>query len=270
MAVSPKITSLAVAFAKEWENATFEKRESQVFLRDFFNVFGITVVPSEHLEYAVNVGYIDCLIKAKIAVEMKSKGENLDKAFEQLKEYVQCLPEEYVPQILMDCDFETIILNFGKKRVGFKTKELRKHLDLFSCLLEGDEDPKLRERMEASVKAAEKMAKLHDALKACGYEGHDLESVVPKDKLSYILGNPPFVGARIMSSEQKDDILRIWGSKFKGVGNLDYVTAWYKKAVDYIRAANIRCAFVSTNSITQGEQAALKNLIVLKKRKSIL
>jgi len=85
----------------------------------------------------------------------------------------------------------------------------------------------------------------------------DWESVVSGRKLNYILGNPPFVGARIMSVEQKDDMTHIFGSKFKGIGNLDYVTAWYKKAVNYIRATNIKCAFVSTNSITQGEQVAL-------------
>ena len=84
----------------------------------------------------------------------------------------------------------------------------------------------------------------------------DWGSVVPKQELNYILGNPPFVGARIMSSEQKDDILHIFGEKFKGVGNLDYVTAWYKKAADYTRTTNIKCALVSTNSITQGEQVS--------------
>ncbi|GBU21910.1 hypothetical protein R80B4_01812 [Fibrobacteres bacterium R8-0-B4] len=83
------------------------------------------------------------------------------------------------------------------------------------------------------------------------------EDIVPKKELNYILGNPPFAGARIMSLEQKDDMKHIFGSKFKGIGNLDYVTAWYKKAAVYIRATYIRCAFVSTNSITQGEQVAL-------------
>ena len=85
----------------------------------------------------------------------------------------------------------------------------------------------------------------------------DWESCVPENELSYILGNPPFVGARFMSSMQKEDMMHIFGDKFKGVGNLDYVTAWYKKTADYIKTANIKCSFVSTNSITQGEQVAL-------------
>ncbi len=91
-------------------------------------------------------------------------------------------------------------------------------------------------------------------------EGNALEidwnSIVRVDKLTYIMGNPPFVGARIMSSIQKDEVLRVF-SKIKGAGNLDYVSAWYKKAADFIIKSNIRCAFVSTNSITQGEQVPI-------------
>ncbi len=84
----------------------------------------------------------------------------------------------------------------------------------------------------------------------------DWETVVPKDKLNYIMGNPPFVGARLMSKEQKDDLLSVFGSKWKNAGNLDYVACWYKKACDYIQSTEIRTAFVSTNSISQGDQVA--------------
>ena len=80
----------------------------------------------------------------------------------------------------------------------------------------------------------------------------DWESVVPKNKLNYILGNPPFVGARWMSKEQKQDVLDIFGSKWNGVGDLDYVCCWNKKAADYIHNTEIKTALVSTNSITQG------------------
>ena len=84
----------------------------------------------------------------------------------------------------------------------------------------------------------------------------DWESVVKKDELDYIMGNPPFVGARMMSVEQKEDMNNIF-EKLKGVGNLDFVSAWYKKACEYISNTNIECAFVSTNSICQGEQVAI-------------
>lgn len=86
----------------------------------------------------------------------------------------------------------------------------------------------------------------------------DWESVVPKSDLNYILGNPPFVGARWMSKEQKKDVLDIFGSKWNGVGDLDYVCCWYKKAAEYIQNTEIKTALVSTNSITQG--GAVTNL----------
>lgn len=84
----------------------------------------------------------------------------------------------------------------------------------------------------------------------------DWNDVVPKEKLSYIMGNPPFVGARLMDQNQKKDILNIFGTKWKNAGNLDYVACWYKKASDYIINTNIRVALVSTNSICQGESVA--------------
>lgn len=75
-------------------------------------------------------------------------------------------------------------------------------------------------------------------------------------KFDYIMGNPPFSGARWMGKDQKQDVLDIFGSKWDGVGDLDYVTCWYKKANDYIKGTNVKCAFVSTNSITQGGAVA--------------
>lgn len=89
----------------------------------------------------------------------------------------------------------------------------------------------------------------------------DWESVVPKEKLNYIMGNPPFVGARLMNTIQKDDVLSIFDG-VKNNGNLDYVSCWYKKAADMMTSTEIRTALVSTNSITQGEQVAIlwKNL----------
>ena len=86
----------------------------------------------------------------------------------------------------------------------------------------------------------------------------DWESVVPKEKLSYIMGNPPFVGARMMDqdSEQKEDVKRIFGD-IKDVQDLDYVTCWYKLAAKMIYNTKIKAAFVSTNSICQGAQVPI-------------
>ena len=72
----------------------------------------------------------------------------------------------------------------------------------------------------------------------------------------YIIGNPPFVGARQMNSEQKEDVIHIFGEKWKNVGNLDYVCCWYMKGFQSTRIGHPQIAFVSTNSICQGEQVA--------------
>ena len=88
----------------------------------------------------------------------------------------------------------------------------------------------------------------------------DWAEVVPKDKLDYIMGNPPFVGYSLQSKSQKDDILNIYvdekGKPYKTAGKIDYVAGWYFKAAQLMEGTSIRTAFVSTNSITQGEQVA--------------
>lgn len=70
----------------------------------------------------------------------------------------------------------------------------------------------------------------------------DWASLCPPSKLDYIMGNPPFIGARLMSKEQKDDLLGVFGPKWKNLGNLDYVSGWYKKAADYMKAASGKSA----------------------------
>ncbi len=72
----------------------------------------------------------------------------------------------------------------------------------------------------------------------------------------YIIGNPPFVGARLMSPEQKDDMLYVFGKDWKNLGNIDYVGAWYKRSAELMKGTSIQTALVSTNSISQGEQVA--------------
>ncbi len=84
----------------------------------------------------------------------------------------------------------------------------------------------------------------------------DWEEIVPKDELSYILGNPPFSGSKIMDQEQRGDIISVFND-MKSAGTLDYVSGWYIKAAHYIHGTKIKCAFVSTNSITQGEQVGI-------------
>ena len=82
----------------------------------------------------------------------------------------------------------------------------------------------------------------------------DWQIVIANNRLSYIMGNPPFIGGMMMTKEQKADIVTLLGNT-KGVGELDYVSGWYKKAMDYMKGTSIAAAFVSTNSICQGQQA---------------
>lgn len=84
----------------------------------------------------------------------------------------------------------------------------------------------------------------------------DWNNVISKSRLNYVMGNPPFVGARWMNKDQKKDMEYVFQG-IKDFGNLDFVTAWYKKASDYILNTDICVSFVSTNTITQGEQPAI-------------
>ncbi|MEI7911425.1 MAG: DNA methyltransferase [Verrucomicrobiota bacterium] len=83
----------------------------------------------------------------------------------------------------------------------------------------------------------------------------DWNTVLPPEQCSYVLGNPPFVGSKLLTPEQKADVQSVFGGKLAGV--VDFVGGWYRLAVNYcLGNPTIRCAFVSTNSITQGEQVA--------------
>jgi len=84
----------------------------------------------------------------------------------------------------------------------------------------------------------------------------DWEGIVSKNELSFVLGNPPFIGSNIMKQSQRDQIVKLFDNTAGG-GTLDYVTGWYIKAAKYIQDTKIKVAFVSTNSIVQGEQTSL-------------
>lgn len=178
-----EIQANAVAFSKRWKDARREEALAQTFEKEFLSVFGIDDALSVgEYEYRVHLddghnGYIDFYWPKKIAIEFKTRGKDLNKAYTQLKEYVLHLPGEDMPDLLMVCDFETIVLhhrNTGES-VRFKTQDLRKHIKQFADIA-GYETTRIYEnQVEVNVQAAEKMARLHDALKAHGYEGHPLE-----------------------------------------------------------------------------------------------
>lgn len=92
----------------------------------------------------------------------------------------------------------------------------------------------------------------------------DWEKVVSKNKLNYIMGNPPFIGKKEQNENQKNELKMLY-LNHKGIGKLDYVTGWYAKAIEFIRSTKIEVAFVSTNSITQGEQVPVLWSYLIKK-----
>lgn len=85
----------------------------------------------------------------------------------------------------------------------------------------------------------------------------DWNTVCPASQLSYIIGNPPFVGKKEQTREQKAELVALFDKKAKGIGNIDYVSGWYKKALTLMEGTDCQAAFVSTNSITQGEQVPI-------------
>ena len=93
------------------------------------------------------------------------------------------------------------------------------------------------------------------------YEGNALRmnwaDIVKPYELNYIMGNPPFIGAMYSTKEQKKELKQVFGASIKKPGEIDYVAGWYKKAADYMQGTTIKTAFVSTNSISQGQQVSL-------------
>ena len=84
----------------------------------------------------------------------------------------------------------------------------------------------------------------------------DWKTVLPPGQCSYVLGNPPFVGKHYQNKEQRADLVHVFRD-FKNTGDIDYVTAWFYRAAEYIQDTQIKVGFVATNSITQGEQVPI-------------
>ena len=173
----------AVAFSKRWKEAANEEAQAQSFIADFMRVFGVEDPEAMgDFEFKVplsdgRTGYIDYLWKTKIAIEMKSRGKDLGQAYRQLQGYMKSLPESEAPDLWLVCDFENMQLSRRSTNeiFDFKTKDLRKHIKRFADIAGYETERAREEQTEVNVKAAEKMARLHDSLKAHGYDGHNLQ-----------------------------------------------------------------------------------------------
>lgn len=178
-----EISVRAAKFAQDWENTEREEAESQSFLIDFFHVLGVERKRVAIFEHKVKCadggnGYIDLFWKGHILIEMKSRGKDLAKAYEQAKRYADSLPHHEFPRAILVCDFEHwhfYDLTQDAKLSAFTLAELPQHIHLFHYLA-GYEQRAYQEEDPVNVQAAELLGKLHDRLKAIGYEGHPLEA----------------------------------------------------------------------------------------------
>ena len=178
-----EIQANALAFSKKWQDAKSEEAEAQGFLIDFLRVFGVDEpMQVGDFEYKVpltsgKTGYIDYVWKGKIAIEMKTRGKSLDLAYNQLQNYMQHLPHEEIPDLWLVCDFENMQLRRRSTSEiwDFKKKDLCRHIKKFADIAGYTTERTHEDQVEVNVKAAERMAKLHDTLKTHGYEGHELE-----------------------------------------------------------------------------------------------
>ena len=176
-----EIKNRAIAFSQEWQEETSENAEAKSFWDSFFNVFGISRKRVATFEHSVKKldnkqGFIDLLWKGVILVEHKSKGKNLDKAYEQAIDYFPGLEEHELPKYILVSDFQRFRLYDLEtdENTEFELKDLVNNVHLFDFIagykkrIYKDEDP-------VNIQAAELMGELHDRLENIGYIDHELE-----------------------------------------------------------------------------------------------
>jgi hypothetical protein len=171
----------AARFADEWKIAHYERGESQTFYNEFFEVFGVTRKRVASFEEPVKRlgnerGFIDLLWKGVLIVEQKSAGKNLIRAKQQALDYFPGLKEHELPRHVLVSDFQTFELHDLEEdtTVRFPLRDLPNHIENFGFIL-GVQKRTFRDQDPVNIQASEIMGRLHDALKASGYEGHDLE-----------------------------------------------------------------------------------------------
>lgn len=186
-----EIKDRALNFSKEWADTSNEEADAKPFLVEFFNVFGISSKRVGTFEHRVKKldekdGYIDLLWKGTILIEMKSRGKNLDKAYQQAIDYTHGLKQHELPKYILVSDFENFRLFDLEedKHIEFKLNDLVSNVQHFGYIL-GYQKKVYKEQDPANIKAAELMGKLHDRLKEIGYTGHPLE--VYLDRILFLM-----------------------------------------------------------------------------------
>lgn len=176
-----EIKNRALIFSQEWQGEISEKAESQSFWNDFFNVFGISRRRVATFEESVKKlgnkqGFIDLFWKGVILIEHKSRGKNLDKAYQQAIDYFPNLQEFELPKYILVSDFERFRLYDldSNNNHEFLLKDFINYVHLFDFIA-GYKKREYKEGDPVNIQAAELMGELHDRLLNIGYDGHNLE-----------------------------------------------------------------------------------------------
>ena len=176
-----EIKDRALKFSREWGDESAESAEAKSFLDAFFNVFGVPRKRVATFEQRIKKldgrsGYIDLLWKGILLIEQKSRGKDLDRAFQQAKDYFPGLKDRDAPRYILVSDFARFRLydlEEGKQH-EFTLAEFYKNVRLFGFIA-GYQTTAYQEQDPVNIQAAERMGRLHDKLKEIGYEGHHLE-----------------------------------------------------------------------------------------------
>ena len=176
-----EIRARALTFSKEWGDAVSEKAEAQPFWISFFDIFGVSRRRVAAFEKSARKtdgtdGYIDLLWKGVLLIEHKSRGKNLDRAYEQALDYFPGLKNRELPRYVLVSDFARFRLHDldEDEQHEFALEDLHKNIHRFGFIA-GYTTHKIEEQDPVNIQAAELMGKLHDALLGIGYAGHDLE-----------------------------------------------------------------------------------------------
>ena len=176
-----EIKSRARAFSKHWADAKDADAEAKPFLIDFFEIFGITNKRIARFEHAVKKfggkqGFVDLFWPGVLLVEMKSRGRNLTRAYNQAMDYFDGIRESDLPRYILVSDFARFALTDLENgtTLEFSLENLHKEVKNFGFIA-GYTTQIITPQDPINIKAAERMGKLHDALKDIGYAGHALE-----------------------------------------------------------------------------------------------
>ena len=176
-----EIRARAAAFAQEWAGEGYEKGQTQLFYRDFFEVFGMPVRRVASFEAPVKNlgakrGFIDLFWRGVMLVEQKSVGRDLVKAKQQALDYFPGLKDADLPRYILLSDFQTFELYDldEDESIAFALAELPRNVERFGFIL-GVQRRAFKDQDPVNIEASELVGRLHDALKDDGYVGHDLE-----------------------------------------------------------------------------------------------